>query len=151
MHRISKKRYRVIEFIEFPEMCGPIEIDGKEVLIYFDEIDINTFKNNLNIVEEFLYSKQPNIERDPTFINNKVHIEYTGNSEEYYSKSVLRFFLERIETDDEYNLRLGQEIDSYKSNQEFKCNKIISDIENIDDKELITKVINTLTKRLSIL
>lgn len=151
MHKISEKDYRIIEFIEFPDMCGPIEIDGEEVLIYFDEIDTNTFKNNLNLVEEYLYSKQPTIERDPTCINNKVYVEYTGNSEEYYNKSVLRFFLERIETDDEYNLRLGQEIVSYKSNQEFKSNQIINQLENLDDKELITKVINKLTNRLSIL
>lgn len=151
MHKNSEKNYRIIEFIEFPEMCGPIEIDGKEVLIYFDEIDTNTFKNNLNLVEEYLYSKQPTIERDPTCINNKVYIEYTGNSEEYYNNSVLRFFLQRIETDNEYNLRLGQEIVSYKNNQEFKCNKIISDIENIDDKESIKKVIDKLTERLFIL
>ena len=145
------KKYKHVCSLDFPELNGYVKVNDKEVLIKFDEITLNDLRENLNNIEKFLYDEHPEIGNDPSGNDSRIYIEFSPSHSDYWDSPVLFFNLERIETDNEYHLRLGQEIESNKRNQEFKSNQIINQLENLDDKELITKVINKLTNRLSIL
>lgn len=145
------KKYKHVCSLDFPELNGYVKNNGEDVLIRFDEITLNDLRVNLDYIEKMLYDEYPEIENDPSDGDSRIYIEFSPSHSDFWNSPVLFFNLERIETDKEYKQRLSEEIESNKRNKEFKCNQIINQLENLDDKEIIINVINKLTQRLSIL
>jgi hypothetical protein len=137
-----EKEFKCIDSLDFPEMNGFVKVNDEEVLIDFQDTSINKLRKNLDIVENFLYSVNPSIEKDPTGINNRVFMEFTPSHSEYWDCPVIFFHLERLETDEELKTRIETHEESrYEYSITIK-DRIIKDSMYIKDKALIQEIAN---------